>query len=189
MTGEAGDEQGSGWKKFLRNHRAVVPIFAVAVILVFVGAIRVFIWFAADAQSSGLVPGTLELWTVGYVVTFILHMILWELLLVGVPVLIAAIAFWLWLKGLPDEERRMFRSFRRRRRMSRRRGGLSALFFLAFCVKVYIDGNWNVPIGKWTFDYLVSSLVTIWILGLIILGIPAVIWTVWWIRRELRKEP
>ena len=41
MTGEAGIENGSEWKKFVRKHWNIVAIFVVTGILALVGAIYV----------------------------------------------------------------------------------------------------------------------------------------------------
>ena len=58
-----GEENGSGWKKFLRKHWNIVAIFVAAGVLAFAGAIYVYLWLVGDAQASGLVPSTLGLWT------------------------------------------------------------------------------------------------------------------------------
>ena len=49
MTDEIGVEKSSDWKKFLRKHWKPIAVFAAAGILVFVGAIYVFLWFTGDA--------------------------------------------------------------------------------------------------------------------------------------------
>jgi hypothetical protein len=68
-------------------------------------------------------------------------------------------------------------------------GGVSLLLFIAFCIKVYVDGNWNVAIATWTLNYVVYSMLWILIWILIIFGIPATIAAIWWIRREVKKKP
>ena len=105
MTEELGVERSSDWKKFLRKHWKMVAVFAVAGILVFVGAIYVFLWFTADAQTTGLVPTTLGLWTMGNTVSFILHLIFWELIFIGVPAFVGAVIGWQWWKKLPEQEK------------------------------------------------------------------------------------
>ena len=185
-------ENGSeGWKKFLRKHLNMVALFVVAVILASVGAIYVFLWFVGDAQSTGMVPATLGLWTMGHLVTFILHAIFWELLLIGVPVILAAVAGWLWWRRLPSDEKKAYHFFGRRTRTTGGGGGISLLFFVAFCIKVYIDGNWNAPFATatWTLDYAVYSMLWILIWILIIFGIPIAIGVTWWIWHEMKKKP
>jgi len=117
-----------------------------------------------------------------------LYSIFWELLLIGIPVAIAAVAGWLWWRRLPSEEKMEYRFFGRRGRATGGGGGVSLLFFIAFCIKVYVDGNWNVAIGTWTFNYVVYSMLTILIWVVVIFGIPAAIALVWWINHEMRKK-
>ena len=171
----------------MRKHWKAVGIFVLASALALAGAVYVFLWFVKNAQSTGLVPATLGLWTMANLVTFILNAIFWELLLVGIPVVVGVAAGWLWLRRLPDEEMRGYHSFRRRSRATGGSGGLSLLFFIAFCIKVYLDGNWNVPIATWTLDYVVESMVLILEWVLIIFGIPIAIGLIWWIRHETKK--
>jgi len=116
MTETESENDSEVWKKFLRKHWNMVALFVVAVILASVGAIYVFLWFVGDAQSTGMVPATLGLWTMGNLVSFILHAIFWELLLIGVPVILAAVAGWLWWRRLPSEEKKEYHFFGKRSR-------------------------------------------------------------------------
>jgi hypothetical protein len=65
--------------------------------------------------------------------------------------------------------------FGKRSRSTGGGGGFSLLLFIAFCIKVYIDGKWAVPIVTFTVDYVVCSLVAILVWALVIFGIPGVI--------------
>jgi len=190
MMGETGSENSSEvWKKFLRKHWNMVALFVVAVILLSVGAIYVFLWFAGNAQTTGLIPSTLGLWTMGHIVTFILHLIFWELLFIGVPAIVGAVAGWIWWRKLPIEEKKEYHFFGNRSRTTSGGGGISLLFFVAFCIKVFVDGNWNVAIATWTLNYVVDSMISILIWGLIIFGIPIAIGIIWWIHHEMTKKP
>lgn len=162
-------------------------IFVVAAILVAVGAVYVFVWFVGRAQSKGIVPITLGLWTMGNLVTFILRLIFWELLLIGIPAILGAVAGWLWWKRLPYDEKKEYQFFSKPSRTTSGESGVSALFFIAFCIKVYIDGNWNVAIASWTFDYVVGAMISILTWMVIIFGIPIAIGVLWWIRHEIKK--
>ncbi len=187
---ETGSENGSkGWKRFLRKHWNIVAMFVVACILASIGAVYVFLWFVGTAQSTGLVPGILGLWTMGNIVSFILHLIFWELLFIGIPAIIGALIGWQWWKRIPDEEKKEYHFFGKRSRAESGGSGISALFFVAFCIKVFIDGNWNVPISSWTLDYVVGSVISILIWTVIIFGIPIAIGIILWIRHEMKKEP
>jgi len=190
MTEETELENGSEtWKEFLRKHWNMLVCWIIAAIVAAIGAIIVYLWFVGDAQSTGLVPMTLGLWTMGHLVTFLLHLIFWEVLFIGIPVIVAAVAGWLWWKQIPDEERKEYQFFDKRARRESGGGGISFLFFVAFCIKVYIDGNWNVAIASWTLDYVVDSIITIFVWGAIIFGIPAIIIGLAWLSYEIKKKP
>jgi hypothetical protein len=177
--------EGSDWRSFMRMHWGAAAVLGLAVALAFAGAVYVFLWFVGNAQSSGMVPGILGLWTMANLVTFILYVIFWELLLVGVPTAIAAVVGWRWWKRLPEEERGGGQFGGRKR--SAGGGGVSLLFFIGFCLKVFIDGKWNVPIATFTLNYVVGSIITILVWGLIIFGIPIAIGLIWWISRGMKR--
>jgi hypothetical protein len=190
MMSETKTENGDkGWKAFLRKHWKIAALFGAGAALALVGTILVFLWFVGDAQSTDMVPTTLGLWTMGNMVTFTLHLILWELILIGIPVGIAAVAGWQWWKRLPDEEKKEYHFFGKRSRTTGGSSGISILFFIAFCIKVFIDGNWDVAVATWTLDYVISSMITILVWAAIIFGIPAVIGVIWWITHEMKKKP
>jgi hypothetical protein len=179
MTVEVEAQDSSGWTKFLRKHWMMVAVFIVAGVLALIGAVYVFRWFAGQAQTTGLVPSTLGLWTMGNVVLFILNLIFWELVLVGIPAIVGVVIGWQWWKRLPDEERKEYHLSGRGSR-SRDAGG---------AIKVYVDGNWNVAISNYTLDYVVDSMITILIWIGVIFGIPIAIGVIWWIHHEMNKKP
>jgi hypothetical protein len=176
--------ESGGWS-FVRGHPGALAIFVLAGALVIAGAVYVFLWFVGDAQSTGLVPTTLGLWTVSEVVSFILHVIFWELLLVGVPVAIGAVVGWLWWRRLPYEERVGYH-FGGRSRSAGGGSGVSLLLFIAFCIKLYLDGKWNAPIGGFTVNYVVGSMVLILEWALVVFGIPASIVAIWWLSQKTK---
>ena len=153
----------------------------------FIGGVYVFLWFTGNAQSTGLVPSSLGLWSMHDLVWFIVYAVFWELLLIGIPAGIGAVIGWLWWKRLPDEERRGYRFSGRRAKSTGGSGGVSLLLFIAFCIKVYVDGKWRVPIASFSVNYVVGSMVTILIWVAVIFGIPAAIAATWWVRREMMK--
>jgi hypothetical protein len=72
-----------GWKKFIRKHRGIFALFVLGVAIAAAGAVYVFLWFLANAQSTGMVPVSLGQWKMGSLVTFIVYAVFWELLLIG----------------------------------------------------------------------------------------------------------
>ena len=191
MTTETAPENDSkGWRRFMKKHWNMLILFVLGVVLASIGAVYVFLWFVSDAQSTGMVPTTLGLWSMGNIVTFLLHLIFWEVLIIGIPAIVAAVAGWLWWKKLPVEEKKEYHFFGPRSRSRNGGGAISLFFWIAFCIKVFIDGKWNVAVGTWTLDYFVYSWVWILVWILIVFGIPAcVMGVIWWISHKRKKKP
>jgi hypothetical protein len=188
MTEQISAEKDSDWKNFIRKHWGAVAVFIVAAALAAVGAVYVFWWFAGNAQTTGLVPSTLNLWTMNNVVMFILNLIFWELVIIGIPLVVGAVIGWQWWKRLPIEEKE-YRLFGRRSRSRNAGGAISTLLFIAFAIKVYVDGKWNVAISTYAVNYVVDSMITILVWIAAIFAIPATMGILLWIHHELNKKP
>ena len=121
------------------------------------------------------------------IVRFALYAIFWVPLLVGIPVVIFALTKKQLWRRLPYEERRSCHFFGSNSRTS---GAVveGLLFFIAFCIKVYIDGNWNLPIPTSNLDHVVNSIVLILVWLAIIFGIPTSISLTWWMHSVMRKR-
>ena len=180
--------EDDSWKKFVKNHLNMLIFWIVAAIIAAIGAVYVYQWFVADAQSTSMVPTILGQWSLSNLITFILYLAFWELVIIGIPVAIVAILGWLWWKQIPTEERNEYKFFSRGTKSERGGGGFSFLFFIAFCLKVYIDGNLDIPIATWTLDYVVNSIITILLWGAIIVGIPALIIGLLYLVNQTKKE-
>jgi hypothetical protein len=187
LTVETGVDDSSDWMKFIKKHWSIFAVFIVAIVLAVIGAIYVFWWFTGDAQTTGLVPSTLGLWSMSDLVWFILYLIFWELIFIGIPAIVGAVIGWQWWKRLPEQEK--YRLSGRGSRTSRAGGALSPLLFIAFAIKVYVDGNWNMVISNYTLNYVVGSMVIILAWIAVIFGIPLAIGLIWWMRRVVKKTP
>jgi hypothetical protein len=173
----------ANWRGFIKHHWTAFASITAASIVAAAAAVYLFLWFTANAQVTGLVPMALELWSLSSVVTYIIYTAIWELAVVGIPVALAAIAAWQWWKRIPESEKAGLHTAKASK--GRRAGGaISPLLFIAFAIKVYVDGNWTQPIASWTLDYVVGSMVTILLWTVAIFAVPAVIGVVWWLRRK-----
>lgn len=175
---------GTEWWRFLKRHGGAFAAFVVGAALLVAWAVYVFWWFTGSAQSNGLVPSSLGLWTMGNLVNFIIYSIFWEALLVGIPAVAGAIVAWMWWRRLPYDEKTGLHFGKRRNSAG---GGAGFLFFIAFALKVWVDGNWSVPISSYTLNYVVGSMITILAYVAVIFGIPIAIGLTWWARHETRK--
>ncbi len=187
MVEQSSVETGNDWNRFIRKHRVAFAVFIVAAVLAAAGAVYVFVWFVGNAQAVGLVPSALSQWSMGHMVTFMLHAIFWELVLIGIPVAVGAIIGWQWYRRLPDKN--VYKLSGKRSKSSGAGGGFSFFLFIVFAIKVYLDGNWGVPVASWTVDYVVGSMVTILIWIVAIAAIPAIAGLVWWLSRGIKQQP
>ena len=178
------------WKKFLSKHWQMFVAWIIVAILLVIGAIYVFLWFVGDAQPA-LVPVLLGSWSMGHIITFLSHLIFWEAILIGIPVLIVIVAIYAgWWKKLPDVERKEYKKgklFGKRSKRTDAGGGISFLIFIVFCILVYLDGKWGVAISTWELNYLVYTCLWALFWIAIIIGIPAIIGGIWWIHHEMKK--
>ncbi len=175
---------GKAWKKFVRRNWKMTLSVIGGIAAAAVAALFVFLWVVANTQATGLVPSGLGGWTIGYVLTFILNVILWELILVAswvIPVALAVV--FLWYMKLPAEERRELEGGRRRGRAAGGSGGISFFVGLVWLVIVWTDGRWNLAFKDWTFNDLVYSWIAACLVVLLIAGVPALMYLVWSLRR------
>ena len=179
------------WKQFLIKHFQMFVLWLVAAILAFIVAIRVFLWVVAETQAQEIVPMYLGEWAMKHVINFLLHLIFWEIIIVGIPVIIfIAAVYFLWWKKLPDKEQKEYKEshlFGDRNRRNDAGGFIAFLINVVFVIKVYLDDNWTKVFAEWKFDYLVESYLWAVIIVLIIIGIPILLGGAWWISTKMKK--
>ncbi len=185
MAAETQADNSSDWMKFIKRHWNIFAVSIVAIVLAVFGAVYVFWWFTGDAQATGFVPSALGLWSMANLVSFVLSLIFWELVFIGIPATIGVVIGWRWWKRLPEQEK--YRLFRRRSRSRNASGAISPLLFIAFAIKVYIDGNWNMTISDYTLNYVIGSMIIILAWIAVIIGIPLAIGLAWWIYHVVKK--
>ena len=186
------DDIDTIWKKFLSKHWQIFVFFIIVAVVAIISAIYIFLWFVADAQSTGLVPEILGLWSMGHLTSFLLNLLFWEFIFVLIPILVIfAIFYFMWWKKLPDAERKEYKEKNLFGKSSKRSDAGGAIMFLiniGFVIKVYLDGNWDTPFANWTFNYLINSFVTVLIWFLIIVAVPMGIGGLWWLLYGKEKE-
>jgi len=171
--------------RFLRRQWKMAIVIAVVFIGAAVAALSVLLWFVATAVATGLVPPMLGLWSIGSVITFILHLIFWELVLVGswVAVVVLLLIFQ-WYKKLPEEDRKGWPQ-----RGKRDQGGVFGFFVgLTWLIVVWVDGRWDLPLQSWTVSEWVYSILSAVFWDLLILAVPMGLYLIWWIRTLMKKD-
>ncbi len=181
------------WKQFLKKHRTIALVAIAGIIGAFISAVYVFLWRATGTEAVTRYPPTLDLWTVGFVITLVIDLILWEILLIGIPVIAGIIILYmLWWKKLPADEQQAINISPRGKnpqKKGKRRSGSGAFNFLVtitWLIIIFVNGMWDTAFKLWSFTYLINSLISAFLWDLLILGIPAAIALTWWLRREFK---
>ena len=181
----SGEPSGEAWKKFARRHWKMTLLIGGVIAAIAVAALLVFLWVVADAQATDMVPSALGEWSIGHLVTFTLNVILWELILVASWVIpLAAAAYMLWYRKLPEAERKEYEGKPGRRRSTGENSGISFFIGLMWLAIVWIDGKWNLAFQDWTFNDWVYSWIAAGLVVLLIGGIPVLIYVIWSVRRN-----
>ncbi len=168
------------WKDFIKKHTNAFIVFIIACVCVIIGALLVLFWIIEVNPFVDPQTGYINNWTLNYIVGFCIQLFLAELLFVGVPAgLLFSIGGYLWLRKLPEDEKQEFKD-REKKETHRKRdygggGGFGFFMFIAYCIYIAVDGNYNTPFGNKSWGYWIYSwfLTVMWIL--IVLGIPAAI--------------
>ncbi|MFX1320602.1 MAG: hypothetical protein ACFFAQ_03050 [Promethearchaeota archaeon] len=171
------------WKNIIKQYWKIFVICIIAVIVCAIGVLLVLVWFIETSTLGGQGEWTFNQWTLNYVVGFMILIILWELLLVGVPAaLFFGVGGYLWWKKLPDEEKQVFKGREKREKKKYKHsknwgggGGFNIFMFIAYCIVIAIDGNYNTRFGQLDYSYFIYAwfFTIMWLL--IIFGIPVVI--------------
>jgi len=186
---EKSSSDGEFWKRKIQEHWRVFATFVIGCAAAVAGALLVLFWFIETSPAGAMGTATIGEWTLAWMWEFIIFLILWELLFVGIPVGVAlGLGWYLWWKRLPVEEKAEFKGKWRGRRTAES-GGFGFAMFIVYSIYMYVQGDFFTPIGDYPYTYWVYA----WfhMLGwlLVIFGIPAAViliivyFTMW------RKKP
>jgi hypothetical protein len=173
------------WKQKITKHWKAFTALIIGCVAATIGAIWVLFWFIDTSAVGAMGMATIGEWTVAWIWEFFIFLMLWELLIVGIPAAVAfGVGWYLWRKRLSDEEKAEFKG-RWRGKGTAEGGGCGFFMFIAFSIYLYIQGDLYTPLGDHPYLYWVYS--WFYTLGwlLVIVGIPAAIiltivyFTVW----------
>jgi hypothetical protein len=176
------------WKEEIKKNWKVLILCVAAIVILSIIAVIVLIWHIQTSPIGNYGTATFDRWSLDWIVGFIIVLILWELLFVGLPAgLIFGLGGYLWWQRLTDDERTKFKEQQSKNKKARGAGGLGLFMFIAYCIYIAIDGNYSAPFGSQPYSYwLYSYLLTIgWLL--IIIGIPMAVAGLLYLRYWLKK--
>ena len=166
---------GEFWKRKIQKHWKVFTIFIIGCVVAIAGAILVLFWFIDTSPIGAMGTATIGEWTLAWIWEFFIFLVLWELLIVGIPVVVAFGAGWyLWWNKFSAEEKAEFKG-RWRGKGTAESGGFEFFMFIAYSIYMYINGDFSTPFGNHPYTYWVYPwfLTLAWLL--VIIGIPAAI--------------
>ena len=166
----------------VRKYWKFMAFFVIGGVIASIGAIFVFLWYVGTSAIGGQGTWTIDQFSIGSIVTWVIFFILFELAIIGIPtaVILGGVAFW-WWRNLPQEEKDQFRGKPRRRDAGS--GGFTFLIWIVFLIMIFLQGNWNTPLGALSFSYLVFT----WLWACIIIIIPCAIAALIWFSYKIMK--
>ena len=175
-------EDWTFWKNFIKKHRNSFIIAIIAGICCIIGLILILLWVIEANPFVDPRTGRLGNWTLNYVVGTIILLIIWDLLFVGVPAaLFFGIGGYLWWRRLPEEEKQEIKE-RDKKEKSRKAqkyggggGGFGIFMFIAYCIYIAVDGNYNKAFGLKPYTYWLYSYMLTFMWIIIVFGIPAAV--------------
>ncbi len=191
------------WKRLIRKHWVITIICGAAVVGALIVGILVTLLYIPASEVGGNGAWTFDEFSMGTAILWVLLLILWEFLLVVLPVVafFAILFALLWFKILPADEKEDIKKRLKKEEMEREKwkrlknrkyegggGGLSFFLFIGVCIYVAIDGNWLTPFGSLSYSYFIIAYLTVGVWFLIIFGIPLAIIAILWLLSKFDKE-
>lgn len=189
MENGQGKSNEQFWKKEIKKHWKALALCIAVIIILIIIAVNVLIWQIQTSPIGNYGTATFDQWSLDWIVRFVIVLILWELLFVGIPaVLMFGLGGYLWWQRLDDEEKSIIKTQDGNNHRKRNAGGsCGLLFFIAYCIYIAIDGNYFTAFGSLPYSYWIYAyLLTLgWLL--IIFGIPLAVIGLLYLRYWLNK--
>ncbi|MFX1253819.1 MAG: hypothetical protein ACFFCZ_19570 [Promethearchaeota archaeon] len=174
--GNKNDENNEIPWKILRKYWKFIAFFIIGGFIAFIGAILVFLWYVRSSAIGGQGTWTIDQFSIGSIVTWVIFFIIFEIVIIGIPtaVILGGAGLWWWVK-LSQEEKDQFGSGKPTRRGAGS-GGYPVLSTIIFLIMIFLQGNWNTALGDLSYSYLVFT----YLGAFIITGIPFVLGALIW---------
>jgi ABC-type Fe3+ transport system permease subunit len=156
--------------------KAILAVIVLAV-CAFAGFVLVYIRLIETSEIGLQGTATLDQWSVAWIVSFGIRLILWELLVVGLPTaLILGVGGYLWWQRLPEEEKQRLKVKDKgaKSHTARNAGGGGFFMFIVYCIYLAIVGNYSTPFGNLPYSYWVYAYFWTCLSIFIIIGVPMI---------------
>ena len=165
------------WKEFAKKNWKLIAVAFAACVILFIVALVVIIAYINASPIGGMGTWTLNDWTLNYIVGFMIQIILWELLFVGLPAgILFGVGGYLWWSRLSEEDKQEHKAREKKNKHRKRNaggsGGGSFFMFIAYCIYIATQGKYDTPFGNESYSYWVFAGFYTFMWLLIIFGIP-----------------
>jgi hypothetical protein len=196
------------WKNLSIKYWYFILIFG----LIIVGAIAGFLvtlnWYTfTSARYGNNGTWTFNDFSMRSALIWIVMLFVWEILIVLLPTLLvgAFVCAIIWFIVLPqdlkdelkmrgkkaemkEEEWKKKHHKKHGHRSTQSGGAFTFLVFVGLCIYIAVEGNWNMAFGTLSIGYFITRWITVFYLGLIILGVPALTFGLLWYWKKFGKE-
>ncbi|MHA2288118.1 MAG: hypothetical protein ACXABG_04960 [Promethearchaeota archaeon] len=184
MSEEVSDEQF--WKNKMKEYKWIFIVVIIAVAVIIAGVILVLIWYIETSPIGRQGDALIGEWRLDWVVGFMIQIILWELLIVGLPTgLFFGVGGYIVWSRLSDEKKEEFKA-RDKKKTHRKRdagsgGGGSLFMFIAYCIYMGLQPSasygsmYNAPFNSQPYSYWIYAGLYTFMWIVIIIGVPVCI--------------
>jgi len=151
------------WGKKLKEHWKALAIAIIGAVLAIIGAVLVLNVYISTSDIGTQGTATIDLWTLDWIVGFLIQYTGWTLLIVGVPsLLFFGLGGYLWYRGLSEEEKQEFKEREKKdkpRRKEKYGGGGGGGFgmFFAYCIFHLLNGTNNIQFGSISYRFWIDT--------------------------------
>ncbi|MHA1991099.1 MAG: hypothetical protein ACW981_08565 [Candidatus Hodarchaeales archaeon] len=182
------------FKRMLKEHIVYALLLAVALIVTFILALFLVIWWIENSEIGGFGQWTFNQWSLSNVILFAIYLVLLEILLfVVVGFVLFAFFKFFWWNNLSDDNKSKFQSNRRQRKRKwgrngrwgkgREFSGFGGFTFLSFLIIVFFEGNIETTFGTFGYDYWMIAWLKAFVIMAIVWGFIYTGYALWFIRQ------
>ncbi len=181
------------WKSILRKYWYFALIFG----LVLLGAIIGFLLVIQDYVNTSTIGGqgswTFDQFSMATGLEWVIFLVLRIILFIVVPalVLVGILTGIIWYGVLPQELKEEIKTRSdeddEKKKLSKgsEGGGVFGFFmFIGVCIYVALDGHWETEFGNLSLGYFVDAWIAVFLWGLVIAIIVAVLGILWFINKD-----
>ena len=167
----------------LRKHRLFIAFFLIGGLIAFIGTILVLRWYMGTSEIGGQGAWSIDQFSVGSIVKWVISLILYEIGFLGIPtaIILGGLALWRWI-SLPKEEKDQFGSGKPTKGATGS-GCFSTLTLIIFLLIIFLQGEWNTLLGALPYSYFVIT----WIAACLIIAAPFVLVALAWFFYKLSR--